>query len=501
MGKKLTKEEFIERSKKIHGNIYDYSLVDYKNYLTKVKIICLKCNKIFEQIPSNHLNGQGCRICKLKIGFQKHTKTQKEIVEDFKKVHNDQFDYSLVDYINSNIKVKIICLKCNKIFEQKPSSHKNGAGCPYCVGRNKTLIEWIDIFNKVHKNKYNYDLLNKNILSEDIIKVKCNIHGIFEIKARLHKCGMGCPRCTGRNKTVDEWMKIFKELFSNKYEYDLVNINNQNTIINVKCLKHGIFQATLKNLKRGIGCPKCSGWYRTFDEWIELFNKAHGDGTYGYYLIKEIKNSTHKIPIFCYKCKKIFYQSPNAHSNKHGCPYCAGFNRTLTDWIDIFNKVHQNKYSYDLIKSINTCDDKINVICPEHGVFETTPIRHKRSGCPKCKKSYGEMFIEQYLKNHQINYISQKWFKNCKYIKCLYFDFYLPEQKICIEYDGEQHFKPVKFGGISMKEAKKIFEQNQIKDNIKNEFCRTNGIQIIRIPFYQLKCIEQILSKYIQFSI
>ena len=63
ISKSLTRQEFIEKAKKIHGNKYDYSLVEYYNNKTKVKIICKSCGNVFEQIPGNHLNGEGCPFC------------------------------------------------------------------------------------------------------------------------------------------------------------------------------------------------------------------------------------------------------------------------------------------------------------------------------------------------------------------------------------------------------------------------------------------------------
>lgn len=63
----ITTEEFIKRAKEIHGNKYDYSLVDYKNARTKVKIICPE-HGVFEQQPRAHLNKQGCPKCKISHG-------------------------------------------------------------------------------------------------------------------------------------------------------------------------------------------------------------------------------------------------------------------------------------------------------------------------------------------------------------------------------------------------------------------------------------------------
>ena len=106
-------------------------------------------------------------------------------------------------------------------------------------------------------------------------------------------------------------------------------------------------------------------------------------------------------------------------------------------------------------------------------------------GCPKCNSSKGEKSISQWLDDNQIEYISQKKFDDCKDIRTLPFDFYLPDYNLCIEYDGEQHFKPVNFGGISDEEASQNYKTTVQHDQIKNEFCKNNNISLLRIPFYE----------------
>ena len=86
---------FINKSLKIHGDRYNYCLVNYINNRTKIKIIC-KEHGIFEQIPAKHLSGRGCQIC----GGSK-VKTTEEFIKESKKIHNDKYDYSLLKYINA----------------------------------------------------------------------------------------------------------------------------------------------------------------------------------------------------------------------------------------------------------------------------------------------------------------------------------------------------------------------------------------------------------------
>ena len=99
-------------------------------------------------------------------------------------------------------------------------------------------------------------------------------------------------------------------------------------------------------------------------------------------------------------------------------------------------------------------------------------------GCPICCESNGEMEISRFLEEYNIKYTREYCFNDCKYIRSLYFDFYLLDNNICIEFDGQQHFKPMKiFGGD------KAFKENNIRDEIKNKYCVNNNIKLIRIKY------------------
>jgi len=124
------KIKFIENSKKIHGNKYDYSLVDYEGSHKYVKILCPEHGE-FKQKPYIHLQGKGCRLCDNKRKSLLYRSNTNEFIEKSKEIHGNKYDYSLVEYIDSNCPVKIICPE-HGIFEQKPSLHLSGRGCKYC---------------------------------------------------------------------------------------------------------------------------------------------------------------------------------------------------------------------------------------------------------------------------------------------------------------------------------------------------------------------------------
>ena len=138
-----TKEEFISDAKKIHGDKYDYSKVDYRGVLEPVTIICPEHGE-FKQKPREHLSGCGCKICGAKKLWDERGRVSTEdFVHKAKEVHGDRYDYSKVVYINKRSDVEIICHKKFKNgeehgpFWQKAGSHLRGCGCPNC--RNSRL--------------------------------------------------------------------------------------------------------------------------------------------------------------------------------------------------------------------------------------------------------------------------------------------------------------------------------------------------------------------------
>lgn len=123
-------KNFEEKSRQVHGNKYDYSMVEYVNALTKVEIIC-PIHGVFKMRPNDHLNGYGCPKC----GYESFGKSLRlgkdEFIRRAKKIHGNKYDYSKVEYVNNNTKVCIVCSEHGE-FWQTPVHHLSGQGCPKC---------------------------------------------------------------------------------------------------------------------------------------------------------------------------------------------------------------------------------------------------------------------------------------------------------------------------------------------------------------------------------
>jgi len=212
----LTTDEFVKKAKKIHGLEYDYSLVDYIHNSKKIKIIC-HIHGIFEQTPNSHLNGSGCPLC-----YGTHYKSNKDFfIKKSIDVHGKKYDYSLVRYKNNSTKIKIICL-IHGIFEQAPIEHIHGQGCPKCcINFKLTQDVFIERSINIHGLKYDYSLVEyKNIKIP--VKIICKNHGIFEQRPEIHLRGSGCPKCVnsfGEN-IILKWIEKNKIEYECQKKFD-----------------------------------------------------------------------------------------------------------------------------------------------------------------------------------------------------------------------------------------------------------------------------------------
>jgi len=339
--------------------------------------------------------------------------------------------------------------------------------------------------NKIHNSKYNYDN-TIYINNKTSIIINCNIHGEFKQRPDSHLNGSGCPRCIKVNNYKDFIIKANK-IHHNKYEYSEFIWNNYKDKIDIICNKHGKFTQIINDHLNGSGCPKCNK--RMLDE--NDFNKVTKINKEKYDYSNTIFRNNSKIKIICKKHGE-FEQNIWYHFNGSGCPKCSHKNLNASEFIELFNIVHNYTYDYSKTEYIRS-NKKIKIICKKHGEFEQTPNHHLNGqGCPFCKSSKGEKEIRLFLEKNNIKFVQQQTFKNCKYKQNLFFDFYLPNHNICIEYDGILHFKSVKYFG-----GEKKLKLTQLRDKIKTDFCHQNNIELIRIRYNQnvLNKLNEILEK------
>jgi hypothetical protein len=254
--KKKTLTEFIENAKSVHGNKYDYSLVDYINNATKIKIICLEHGE-FEQMPVKHLSGQSCPTCSSKFVHDTQRKNILTFINESKSIHGDKYDYSLVDYVNSKTKIKIIC-PIHGEFEQIPSNHLRGKGCLYCGGTSGMDNNSFILKSKnIHADKYDYSKTNY-INSHTKVTITCPEHGDFKQLPNNHiSKNQGCYRCLGKIHDNYSFIEHCSLIHSNKYDYSLVEYDGITSEVEIICPIHGLFKQRCDSHKNGVGCYRC----------------------------------------------------------------------------------------------------------------------------------------------------------------------------------------------------------------------------------------------------
>lgn len=319
--------------------------------------------------------------------FQRRQATDKaQWLEDFAKAHGDRYDYSAFYPDGSMNKATIICRKHGP-FEQTPTMHKAGNGCPKCAdelsaakrmtGRGAML----DLFAKAHGNRYDYSLVASDSIS-DKVTIICRKHGPFEQLAQDHALGRGCKHCYYETisdrcrKKTEEVVAKFVEVHGDRYDYSLVEYSGNKNKVRIICEKHGVFEQMPTDHIRGMGCRQC-GIDAAADERMldddEFIEKA-------------------------------------AALNGGGYAY-AGV-------------VRDGRVT------------RLRVVCPEHGEFLQVASGHYQgNGCPKCVR------LANPKANDEIaDYVESLGFRVEREAKLLgdrrSFDIYVPEAKIAIEHNG-----------------------------------------------------------------
>lgn len=328
------------------------------------------------------------------------------------------------------------------------------------IENQKVKVKWMYCNRKHYSEKgYNFtkykddfyvDAEDLTLNSKYHVKVKCDycgeIHNVpFQSYIRGHKIISkdSCTHCVGkkcaeitRNKRRD---KLYDELQNKSMEngYGLLSkksdIENNRTYIKYVCPIHGVQSMRIANYLSGKKCPLCS--------------------------------------------------------NSHKKEICRTNRDDLINEITRFNGVLLNPDDY-----INNQTKNLKILCPEcKDIFVTSFrsfVQHKGQVCKKCSKtseSMGERKIRHFLDNHSIDYVQEYWFSDCRDKNPLPFDFYIPSKNLIIEFDGRQHFEDTGYFSYS-------YDKTKEHDEIKNEYCNRKNIDLLRIPYYQIEKINDILS-------
>jgi len=294
-----------------------------------------------------------------------------------------------------------------------------------------TTETFIELAKSIHGDKYDYSK-TKYVHNSMKVKIICPEHGSFEQAAIDHTSRKhGCRKCgqkfVNNNKrlNIEDFIKMAKEIHGDLYDYSKTTYNKYHGKIKIICHIHGEFEQIASNHLKGKGCKKCA---------TESFAKTHNTGT-----------------------KKF---------------------------IEKAEKIHGKRYDYTKVKYINAYS-KVEVLCKKHGSFFLSGTNHLRGkGCPKCiNKSEGDVgkLLEKYFPEWTIFYNKTIYIGKRR----RRFDYRLENNgnKVIVEYDGQQHFRPIDFGGHSKEKTLENHVNQKRKDRLDYAYCKYHNIILHRIKY------------------
>jgi len=453
-------ETWLKEAIKKHGNVVDYSgAEEYYVQGAKVKLplVCKIHGLIWQDRNTHLISKKPCPKCGKISGSEKRRKNTADFIKRAKKIHGDEYDYSLTEYRTTHENLTIIC-KIHGPFPQKPGNHLHGKGCSKCGdirGGKK---------NQLHGLKRD-KTFSRNLSNQHIDKIRKAITKPFEYF--IHKA---------------------KEKHGDKYDYSKSEINyvNNKSKIAIICPYHGEYFQVVVNHLSGAGCYLCGlekqvkARTMKFDYFESKSNEIHNN-YYDYSIAKEdFVDARKKIRIICPE-HGLFKQGPYSHIKGTRCPECSKKARlTLRKFARIAKEKHGERYDYSLITKLNK-HQKVTIICRDHGPFQQDTNKHigtEANGCPNCRRSHGENMIALTLEKQKIIFEVEKRFFSCKDRRELPFDFWIPGLALLIEFHGQQHFEAYdRFGGE--KALKGVIRRDKIKKN----WAKKMGVRLEIVSF------------------
>lgn len=300
-------------------------------------------------------------------------KTTEEFIRDARAVHGNKYDYSNAFFLGMTKPITITC-RIHGDFRQQARLHLKGQGCPKCIGRCKTTEEFVKQAREVHGDRFDYSLTEYKGSKQPVIII-CREHGQFQMQPHNHLKGQGCPKCSF-TRTTEDFIRKAREKFGDKYDYTKSVFVDAHTKLIVTCRDHGDFLITPNSHLQGHGCAKCSKNQRyTTEAFIEAAKKAHGD--FYDYSESVYVNAKTMVKIICPK-HGPFMQRPSNHLKGIRCPHCGGEiggQKIASNTEEFIRKATAiHGDKYDFSKvNYTAAVDKVPVICKEHGEFWMTP--------------------------------------------------------------------------------------------------------------------------------
>lgn len=429
-------------------------------------------------------------------------------IENCSKTHSIKYNYDRVpDSFTTDNKpyFEIGCPNCLSFFKVRYDQFQKGSGCPKCkqTGRKKSTS--LDEIKALHPE---LDFTNSEYGKN--IKFVCKKHGEQTLSLQaLKRKTSGCPACKTNKMQKEEFLDKAIKKFSNTYNYSLIKEEDisidQN--IDIKCnVCNSTFTTTRRKfLNANIPCKTCRKQIGninkriSFEEFVERANKIHKN-FYTYQKDKYIMIRDYTY-IIC-PIHGEFKQEAYKHVLGSKCQQCAieqaselkrnSEDQTITN---INNRLKSSKFlrfkdGYKNYDSYAVC--KCN-LCGAEFEKAVGDIVSNGQECKYCSdKHLTEFKVFNKLIKNGIKCEREKKDETLRYKSKLRIDIFLEEKNIAIEIQGPHHFRPFKYANISDKQAELNFKEQQIKDEIKRNWCKSNNILLLEIPVEELNTDSKI---------
>lgn len=358
------------------------------------------------------------------------------------------------------------------------------------------------LFKELDKKQFTLDC------STLLVKELMEKYDVSDATIRLWKRKLGISVQQPLQKTHDEFLQEVREKHGDNFEI-LEQYTNSYTKIKILHKKCGlIFEATPSGFLSYIGCPECSIKQRdkrNLKKYSNRFKKYVEQNLTGEYIaLSEYLGTQEPIRMKHLTCGNVYFTTPSSIMLGHGCPECghertvASTRKTHGEFLEEFHKIYGNEY--EVVSEYKNSYTSVTILHKKCGeTYKKVPKTLLDTGslCPYCKTksiSNGEKRIEQYLISNNLKYEMQYSFPDCADERLLKFDFAVFDSAnkliLLIEFDGLQHFKPIKYyGGIE------TYKSVIRRDSIKNDYCKNQNIELIRIPYNRFRDIETILNE------
>ena len=300
--------------------------------------------------------------------------------------------------------------------------------------------------------------------------------------------------------------EIIREKFKERGYTLLSEYTKPHDLLEYICPKGHKHKMCWANFQQGQSCPECAYETRGSKRRLKYEDIKKSFEEVGYKLLSATyTRSDKKLEYECDKGHQFLGDKGVTWDNfKKGrrCPICST-ESTKKKLRKNFNEIEEafKEEGYTLLTKDSeylNSSQPLSFICPNNHKHSISWDAFKQGQrCRICNNRSGEEKISSYLNEININFIREYKFEDCIYKTPLRFDFYIPSYNLVIEYDGQQHFFPVDFSGRNKERANKEFELNKIRDGIKNDYCKENNINILRISYLEFDNIKEIIYQKI----